>query len=84
MTTPSNLIFFLSDNHAGRMLGSAGHPTIQTPNLDKIAARGVRFSNAYCASPLCSPSRASLATGRYPHQTGFWDNAIVYDGSVPS
>jgi choline-sulfatase len=66
------------------MLGAAGHPVIQTPNLDKIANNGVRFTNAYCVSPLCCPSRAALATGRYPHDTGYWDNALAYDGVVPT
>ncbi len=66
------------------MLGAAGHPTVKTPNLDGIARRGVRFANAYCASPLCCPSRAAIATGRYPHQTGYWDNALAYDGRVPT
>jgi choline-sulfatase len=81
---PANLIFFLSDNHNRRVLGCYGHPVVRTPNLDRIAANGVRFANSYCASPLCCPARASIATGRYPHQTGYWDNAIAYDGRVPS
>jgi choline-sulfatase len=57
---------------------------IKTPNLDSLAARGVRFSDAYCNSPICVPSRASFHTGRYPHQIRFWDNGQPYDGSVPS
>jgi choline-sulfatase len=84
MTEPKNLIIFLSDNHARSMLGAAGHPTVQTPNLDRIASAGARFTNAYCASPLCCPSRASIATGRYPHETGYWDNSLAYDGIVPT
>lgn len=84
MTRPSNVIFFFSDNHNAAVMGCAGHPCVQTPNMDRIALDGVRFVNAYCASPLCCPSRAALATGRYPHQTGLWDNAIVYDGTAPS
>jgi choline-sulfatase len=84
MPKPANLIFFVSDNHARDLMGAAGHPVISTPNLDALANRGARFANAYCASPLCCPSRAALATGRYPHQTGYWDNAMVYDGRVPS
>jgi len=84
MPEPANLIFFLSDNHSREFLGAAGHPMVKTPNLDAIAHRGVRFTNAYCASPLCCPSRAALATGRYPHQTGYWDNALCYDGQVPT
>jgi choline-sulfatase len=79
-----NLIIFLSDNHNRDFLGAAGHPMVRTPNLDGIARRGVRFSNAYCASPLCCPSRAAIATGRFPHQTGYWDNALAYDGRVPT
>ena len=70
MTEPTNLIVFLSDNHNRAFLGAAGHPMVKTPALDAIAARGTRFSNAYCTSPLCCPSRAAIATGRYPHQTG--------------
>lgn len=81
---PANLLFFLSDNHARSAMGCSGNPLIQTPTLDALAARGTRFANAYTASPLCCPARASIATGRFPFQTGYWDNAIVYDGRVPS
>jgi choline-sulfatase len=84
MTQPANLIFFQSDNHNRSVAGCYGHAVVKTPNLDHIAAAGVRFENAYCTSPLCCPARASIATGRYPHQTGYWDNAIAYDGRVPS
>jgi len=84
MTDAANLILFLSDNHTRNFVGAYGHPVVQTPILDKIAGRGVRFDNAYCASPLCCPSRAALATGRYPHQTGYWDNALAYDGKTPT
>jgi choline-sulfatase len=81
---PTNLVFIMSDEHNPRVLGCNGHPMIRTPNLDGLAARGVRFSDAYCNSPICVPSRASFATGRYVHQVRFWDNAIPYDGSIPS
>lgn len=84
MPDSANMIFFLSDNHTRNFVGAYGHPVVQTPILDRIAERGVRFDNAYCASPLCCPSRAALATGRYPHQTGYWDNALAYDGKVAS
>ena len=84
MPAPTNLIFFLSDNHNRQFLGSAGHPTVKTPALDSIAQRGVRFENAWCSSALCCPSRAAIATGRYPHQSGYWDNALAYDGRLPS
>nr|MBP8295284.1 sulfatase-like hydrolase/transferase [Burkholderiales bacterium] len=81
---PANLLFFLSDNHARSALGCYGNPVVRSPALDGLAARGTRFANAYTASPLCCPARASIATGRFPFQTGYWDNAIVYDGRVPS
>src|SRR5438552_9713241 len=81
---PRNLLFILSDEHSRRVLGCYGHTMIRTPNLDRLAARGVRFTDAYCNSPICVPSRAALATGRYVHNIRFWDNAIPYDGSVPS
>ena len=81
---PANRLFILSDEHNPRVLGTAGHPVVQTPNLDRLAASGVRFTDAYTNSPICVPARAALATGRYVHQVRFWDNAIPYDGSVPS
>lgn len=84
MTQPANLIFILSDNHNRQVTGCYGHPIVQTPTLDKLAARGTRFAASYCASTLCVPSRASLATGRYVHENGCWDNAIAYDGKIPS
>jgi len=81
---PRNLLFIMSDEHSKRVLGCNGHPMIKTPNLDRLSARGVRFADAYCNSPICVPSRASFQTGRYVHDIRFWDNAIAYDGSVPS
>ena len=81
---PRNLLFIMSDEHSRRVLGCYGHPMVETPNLDSLAAQGVRFTDAYCNSPICVPSRASFHTGRYPHQIGFWDNAMPYDGSVTS
>jgi choline-sulfatase len=82
MPQPANLLFLLSDNHARSVVGCYDNPLAKTPNIDLLAARGVRFANALSASPLCCPARAALATGRYPHSTGYWDNAIVYDGRV--
>jgi choline-sulfatase len=81
---PKNLLFIMSDEHSRRVLGCYGHGMIRTPNLDRLAARGVRFSDAYCNSPICVPSRASFHTGQYPHRIRFWDNAMPYDGSVAS
>src|SRR5262249_37254661 len=81
---PANLLFILSDEHSRRVLGCYGHPLIKTPNRDRLAASGMALSAPYTNSPICVPARASLATGRYPHQIRFWDNGIAYDGSIPS
>jgi choline-sulfatase len=80
---PANLLIIMSDEHHPRALGVAGHQSVRTPHLDRLAAGGTRFSAAYCNSPICVPSRASFATGRYVHELGYWDNAMAYDGRVP-
>ena len=54
-------------------MGCAGNPEIETPNLDRLAATGIRFENFFCASPVCSPARATLLTGRIPSQHGVHD-----------
>jgi choline-sulfatase len=81
---PQNLVIVMSDEHNPKMLGCAGHPLVKTPNLDRLAARGTRFTRTYCGSPVCIPARAVFHTGRYIHEIGFWDNADPYDGSVTS
>ncbi len=70
-----NLLVIMSDEHAPMFSGPYGHPLVQTPNLDRLAANGVTFTNAYCNSPLCMPSRMSFMTGKYIHRIGAWDNA---------
>lgn len=82
--TPANMLVIMSDQHNPKMLGELGHEWMHTPNLDGLARRGTRFDCAYCNSPLCVPSRASFATGRYVHENGCWDNAIAYQGNHPS
>lgn len=84
MTRQTNTIIIMSDEHASSLMGCAGHPFVQTPNLDRLAARGTRFDNAYTNSPICVPSRASFATGQYGHKTGHWDNATPYFGEPHS
>ena len=81
---PTNMLVLMADQHNPKMLGCRGHDWIKTPNLDALAQRGIKFDYAYSNSALCVPARASFATGRYPHDTKCWDNAIAYDGSQPS
>lgn len=79
---PKNLIYIMSDQHQSKFMSCLGHSVVKTPNLDALAARGTLFENAYTNSPICVPARASLATGRYVHDCGNWDNAVPYNGSV--
>jgi choline-sulfatase len=79
-----NLLIIMSDQHSRSMMGCYGHPVVQTPNLDRLAGRGARFTSCWTPSPVCIPARAAFATGKYIHQIGFWDNADPYDGSIPS
>ncbi len=81
---PTNLLFILSDQHNRDVLGCYGNPVVQTPHLDRLAENGTRFTAAYTTCPICVPARASLATGRYVHQTGHWDNAFPYAGEPAS
>jgi choline-sulfatase len=78
------MLFILSDEHNRDVLGCYGDEIVDTPNLDALAARGTRFTDAYTNSPICVPARASLATGQYPHTVGCWDNAAPYDGKPQS
>ena len=79
---PQNILYIMSDEHNPKMLGCYGHAQVKTPNLDRLAAQGTRFTSAYTNSPICIPSRAAFATGRYTHETKYWDNAMPYDGAV--
>ncbi len=65
-----NVVFILSDDHRHDLMGFMGNPYIKTPNLDRLAGEGAVFQNAFCASPLCTPSRASFWTGLHPEKTG--------------
>lgn len=70
---PPNILFILSDDQAAWAMGCYGNREIRTPNLDRLAAEGVRMENFFCTSPVCSPARASLLTGRMPSQHGVLD-----------
>ncbi len=65
-----NIVFFIADDVSQDDFGCYGHPVIKTPHIDSLSANGMRFDNAYLTTSSCSPSRCSIITGRYPHNTG--------------
>ena len=69
-----NIIVLLADDLGYGDVGFHGSPTIRTPNLDRMAAEGMRFSQFYTAAPICSPARASLLTGRLPIRNGVYSD----------
>src|SRR6218665_245257 len=65
-----NIIFIIGDDISHDDIGCYGHPLVKTPNIDQLAKEGLRFNNMFVTSSSCSPSRTSILTGRYPHNTG--------------
>ena len=68
-----NIVFILADDLGSWALGTNGNNEIVTPNIDFLAQEGVKFDNFFCVSPVCSPARASLLTGKIPSQHGIHD-----------
>ncbi len=69
-----NVLFVLADQHRLDCLGAYGNAQVRTPNIDELAAEGVRFNNSFCPYPVCTPSRYSLFSGRYVHEHRGWTN----------
>ena len=81
-----NIVFICSDQHSGpMMMGGPGDAVpVRTPNLTRLASMGVHFKNTYCVDPVCTPSRASLMTGRFASDVGSYGNSTPFDGRVPT
>ncbi|XP_061677646.1 arylsulfatase A isoform X2 [Syngnathoides biaculeatus] len=79
--SPPNFVVIFADDLGFGDLGCYGHPSSLSPNLDRLAAGGLRFTNFYSTSPICSPSRASLLTGRYQTRSGIYPG-VLYPGSI--
>jgi arylsulfatase A-like enzyme len=80
---PPNVVFFLVDDLGWRDLGCFGGTFYETPNVDRLAATGMKFTQAYAACPVCSPTRASILTGKYPERTGITDYIAVNRSNQP-
>ncbi|WP_170399264.1 choline-sulfatase [Ruegeria arenilitoris] len=83
MTRP-NIVVVMADQLAPQFCGAYGHPTVKTPNMDALAARGMRFDAAYCNSPLCAPSRFAFMSGQLISRIAAYDNASEFRASVPT
>lgn len=76
-----NILILMTDQHRYDCLGCAGHSVLKTPNLDRLAAEGLRFSQATTVCPVCTPARLSFINGLYPHNHGVWTNSGELPGS---
>ena len=72
-----NILFIFTDDHHYQCFGAAGNPHIRTPNMDRIASRGVHFTNAVISTSQCAPSRGIIISGRETHQTGLRSNGPI-------
>lgn len=79
-----NLLFLFSDQHTQKVTGCYGDKVVETPHIDRLAARGVTFDNAYTPSPLCTPARMALLTGRHPCRQECWTNSDVLRSDLPT
>ncbi|MGH9340414.1 MAG: sulfatase family protein [Acidobacteriota bacterium] len=79
-----NILLILTDQHRYDGVGVNGNEKISTPNLDRIAREGARFERAYVAQPVCSPNRAAIFTGLYPHSSGVWENNVPLPSTTPA
>ncbi|NLY25429.1 MAG: sulfatase [Bacteroidales bacterium] len=78
---PLNIVYIMTDDHTRQMMSCYDDRHVETPNLDRIAEKGVRFTNAYVANSISAPSRACLLTGKHSHKNGKIDNRSPFDGS---
>ncbi|MCH2099876.1 MAG: sulfatase-like hydrolase/transferase, partial [Pseudomonadales bacterium] len=84
MARRPNILLFMPDQLRADALGCFGNSLAQTPNVDRLAARGVRFTDAWVNHPVCSPSRVSLMTGWYPHVRGHRTLTHLVQGHEPN
>ena len=77
---PPNILFIYTDDHSAAAVSCYGSGLNQTPHIDRIAAEGMRFENAFCTNGICAPCRAVVLTGTHSHVNGLMDNGDVFDG----
>lgn len=78
---PMNILYIMSDDHSYQTISAYNDQLIKTPNIDRIAQEGARFTNSFVANSISGPSRACMLTGKHSHANGFTDNSSTFDGS---
>ena len=78
----AKVIFIMTDSQRYDMVNANVHTGLKTPCLDRLAAQGVRFTQAYTTQPVCQPARAALFTGLYPHSCNSWTNSVALSADV--
>lgn len=84
MTAAPDIVVVMSDEHSPHFSSVYGHPIVRTPNMARLAAQGATFDAAYCASPICVPSRMAFMSGRMPTRTEAWDNGSPLRSDIPT
>jgi choline-sulfatase len=79
-----NILMIMADQLSASALGSYGRQMVRTPNIDKLAGKGVLFENCYCNNPICVPSRASMVSGRFSNNIAIYDNGCELPASTPT
>ncbi|MDA0745070.1 MAG: sulfatase-like hydrolase/transferase [bacterium] len=84
MNEHPNILVILSDQHSKHALGCYGNDIVRTPNLDHLAEQGMRFTDTYCAAPVCCPSRMSFMSSRTPSHNRVWNNQQILNPAIPT
>lgn len=84
MRQQPNILFLIADQHHAKCLGVAGHPQVRTPNLDRLAGQGIRFTSALANNPICTPSRMCFLSGQYAHNHGYYGLSGQNPGGLPT
>ena len=82
MSDRPSFVFIMTDTQATNVIGAYGRPELRTPNIDRLAEIGVMFERDYTTCPLCTPARAGIFTGIYPHTAGAWTNNLPLGDNV--
>ena len=84
MSEKMNVLFIITDAQRYDYLSCYGNPILKTPNIDRLASESIRFTNYFCANPICMPNRATMVTGIYPNVHGVRSNGMILREVIPT